>query len=94
MLNKKTKAAFGWLKNPPMGHAMSCKKVRDEEFHTFLDMVGHCMENGEDHLEFVNHNVLGDDMNEGKMEYVKSSKVGMKNHVSLSHNNILQRANE
>lgn len=33
-------------------------------------------------------------MNDGKMEYVKFSKAGLNNLVSLSHNNILQKAHK
>lgn len=95
MLNKKIKVALGWHENPPIGHVVSCKKVRDEGLHTFLDMIGYCMkDNGKDRFEFVHHNVLGDDMNEGNMEYAKIGKISLKNHVSLSHGNILQRANQ
>ena len=95
MLNKKIEVVVGWHENPLIGHVVSCKKMRDEGFHNFLDMVGYCMkDNGEDCFEFVHHNVLGDDMNEGNMEYAKIGKVGLKNHVSLSHSNVLQRANQ
>jgi hypothetical protein len=33
-------------------------------------------------------------MNDGKLEYVKSRKVGVKNRVSVLHSNILQRAHQ
>jgi hypothetical protein len=32
----------------------------------------------EEHFEFVDHNVLTEDMNDGGMEYVKFAKVGLK----------------
>ena len=48
----------------------------------------------EEHFEFVHHNVLAEDMNDGQMEYVKFGEVGMNNRVSLSHSNILQRPHQ
>lgn len=45
-------------------------------------------------FEFVHHNVLVDDMNDDKMEYMKFGKVGLNNHVSLLHSNILQRTHQ
>lgn len=90
VLKKKIKVALGWQVDPSMGHIVSCKKLRDEGLHTFLGMVGYCVkDNGQDQFEFVHHNMSADDMNVGKMEYTKFGKVGLKNHVSLSHNNIL-----
>ena len=41
-------------------------------------------------FEFVHHNVSVDDMNDKKLEYAKFGKVGLNNHTSLSHSNILQ----
>ena len=42
-------------------------------------------DNGEDHFDFVHRNVSAGDMNEGKLECTKFEKVGLNNHVSLSH---------
>lgn len=42
-------------------------------------------ENGEDHFDFVHHNVSACKMNVGKLECTKFGKVGLNNHVSLSH---------
>jgi hypothetical protein len=43
-------------------------------------MVGYCMkDNGHNRYEFVPHKVSADDMNEGKMEYAKFSKMGLEN---------------
>lgn len=39
-------------------------------------------DNGKEHIEFVHH--IPDDMNEGKMEYVKFKKVGLNNCESFS----------
>lgn len=67
VLNKKIKVCLGWHENPPTGH------VRDEGLHTFLGMVGYCMkDNGEDHFEFVHHNVSFDAINEGQTWHMKS----------------------
>ena len=47
--------------------------------------------NGEEHIEFEHHNVSSNGMNEGKWEYAKFGKVGLKNQIGLSHRNILQK---
>ena len=66
-----------------------------EGLHTFKGMIGYHMKvNWEEQFEFIHHNVCTYDMNEGKLEYVKFGKVGLNNHVSLSHNIILQRAHQ
>lgn len=44
-----------------------------------------------EHFEFVHQNVYADDMNEGKLEYVKFGKVTPNNHVSLSHGSIFAK---
>lgn len=57
--------------------------------HNFLGLVGYCVTDiGEDNFEFVHYNMSTNDMNKGKMGYVKIGKVGLKNRVSLSHSNI------
>ena len=54
VLKKKIKVGLGWDKSPPTGHVVSCKKWRDESLHTFLGMVGYCLEdNKEEHFEFL-----------------------------------------
>lgn len=71
---------------------VSCKKLRDEGLHTFGGMIGYCIkDNGEDHFEFLHYNMSEDDMNEENMKYAKFGKVKLKNHMRLSHSNILQR---
>ena len=43
----------------------SCKNLRDEGLHTlfFLGLVGYYMKNnGDDHFEFVHHNIFAKDM--------------------------------
>lgn len=91
VLNKKIEVCMGWDVSPPMGHVVSCKKLRDKGLHTFKGMIGYCMKNnGNKYFEFVHHNVSADDMN-GKMEHAKFRKVGLNDRVSLSHSNVLQR---
>ena len=76
VLSKKIKVCLGWDVSPLMGCAISCKKSRDEGLHTFLGMMGHCMkDNDKEHFEFVHYNVSADDMNNGKMEYVKFGRL-------------------
>lgn len=45
-------------------------------------------------FEFVHHNVLVEDMNDMKLEYVKFGNVGLNNHVSLSHSKISQTTHQ
>ena len=95
VLNKKIKVCLGWDVSSPTDHVVPCKKLRDEGLHTFKGMLGYCMkDNGEAHFEFVHHNILADDMSDGKMEYENFGKVGLNNHMSPSHSNILQRAHQ
>ena len=35
---------FGLVERPPKGHVLSCKRLEHEGLHTFLGMVGYCME--------------------------------------------------
>ena len=95
VLYKKLEVCLGWDESPPMGHVVTSKRLRDEGLHTFLGMVGYYMkDNRIKHFEFVHHNVIAIDMNKGKMKYTKFGKVGLNNHVSLSHSNILQSAHQ
>lgn len=97
MLNKKIKVCLGWDVSPPMGHVVSCKKLKDEGLHTFKGMIGYSMKNNEEmHFEFVHHNVSANEMNNGKMEYTKFGKVGLNNHdhVNLPHSTVLQKAHQ
>ena len=66
-----------------------------EGWHTFKGTIGYCMKvNGEEQFEFVHHNVCADGVNEDKLEYAKFGKVGLNNHVSLSHSIILQMTHQ
>lgn len=95
VLSKRIKVCLGWDESPPTGHVVSCKSLEDVGLHTFLAMVGYCMkDNGEEHFEFVHNNVSTHDMNEGKMEHAKFGRMGLNNHVGLSHSNVFQRAHQ
>ena len=88
VLNKKIEVYLGWYASPLMGHVVSCKKLGDEGLHTLKGVIGYYMkDNGEEHFEFVHHNVLLEDMNDNKMEYEKFGKMGLNNRVSLSQSN-------
>ena len=90
VLNKKTKVCLGWDASPLMGRVVSCKKLTDEGLQILKAMIEYYMkDNGEEHFEFVHHNVLVEDMNDGKMEYVKFGKMDLNNQLSVSHNNIM-----
>ena len=68
---------LGWNVSPLTGHVVWCKRLRDEGLHTFKGMIGYRMKgNGEERFEFVHCNASMEDMNEGKLEYVKCRKVG------------------
>ena len=68
VLSKKIKICLGWDVSPLMDHVVPCKKLRDEGLHTFKGMLGYCMkDNGVGHFEFVHHNILADDMNDGEI---------------------------
>lgn len=93
--NFSSQVYLGWDERPPMGRVVASKRLRDEGLHTFLGMVGYCTKDSkEKHFELVHRNVIADDMNEGKMKHVEFEKVGLNNHVSLSHSNILQSAHQ
>lgn len=80
-----------------MGCGSCCflQEVEDEGLHIFLVMVGYFMkDNGHEHFEFVHRIVSAEDMNEGKLEYVKFGKVGLNKRVSPPHINILQRMHQ
>lgn len=67
-----------------MDHIVLCKKLKDEGLHSMKGIFGYCSkDNGEDHFEFVHHNVFAEDMNEMKMKYAKFGNVRLNNCVSL-----------
>ena len=95
VLNKKVEGLFGIRCESSNGHVVSCKKLMNEDLHTFKGMIGYYMkDNGEDHFEFVHHNVWADGIYDGKMEHAKCSKVGSNNRVNLCHSNVLQYAHQ
>ena len=50
-LNKKIKVCLKWHEDPPTGHVVSCKKLRNKGLQTFFGMVGYCTkEDGEEHF--------------------------------------------
>lgn len=89
ILHKKMKVCLSWDVSPRTGHVVFCKKLRDEDLHSFKGMIGYCVKgNGEEHYECVHDNVSANDTNDGKMEYVKFGNFGLDNSVSLSHCNV------
>ena len=76
---------MGWDERHPTSHVVSCKRLRNEGLHTLLGMVGYYKkDNKEKHFEFIHHNVYTNDMNKGKVEYAKFSKVGLNNCESIT----------
>jgi hypothetical protein len=55
----------------------------------FVGMVGYYMKNI-DHFQFVHHNVSGEMMEVGMLEFVKYGVITMKNKVCLTHQNVLE----
>ena len=95
VLNKKIKVCLARGGSPPVGHALSCKRLRDGGLHTFLGMVGYCMKDkGEEHFEFVHRTISMEDMNEGKLEYAKFRKFGLNSCETPYHRNILKMAHQ
>ena len=95
MLNKEIKGCLGWDERASCGSCCFLQEVEDEGLHIFLVMVGYFMkDNGHEHFEFVHRIVSAEDMNEGKLEYVKFGKVGLNKRVSPPHINILQRMHQ
>jgi hypothetical protein len=41
VLNKKIKVCLARGGSPPVGHALSCERLRDKGLHIFLGMVGY-----------------------------------------------------
>jgi hypothetical protein len=41
VLNRKIKVCMGWDVSPPMGHVVSCKKLRDKGLNTFKGIIGY-----------------------------------------------------
>ena len=78
---------LGWVES--LGHVVQ-EEVEDEGLHIFLEMVVYYMkESGQENFEFVHHIVSTEDMNEGKLEYKKFRKVGLKQVCeSLSYQHI------
>ena len=75
VLNKKIKGCLGWDENPPTGHVVSCKKLRDWGLHTFKGMIGYCMK---DNVCWPRTQLTK------QLEYVMFRKIGLNNQVSLS----------
>ncbi len=82
---------MGWdnPKKTPDGHVMHCKQLQDISFHTFVGMVGYYMKNI-DHFQIVHHNVSGEMMEVGMLEFVKYGIIEMKNQMCLTHQNVLE----
>ena len=51
-------------------------------------------DNGEEHFEFVHHNIFSYDMYEGKSEYAKFGRFGLNNCVNLSHSKHIAKGSQ
>ncbi len=82
---------MGWdsPKKGPDGHVMHCKQLRDTSLHTFVGMVGCYMKNI-NHFQLMHHNVSGEMMEVGMLEFVKYGVTEMKNQMCLTHQNVLE----
>jgi hypothetical protein len=65
------------------GHVMQYKQLQATSLHTFVGMVGYYMKNI-DHFQFVHHNVSGEMMEVGMLEFVKYGIITMKNHMCFT----------
>lgn len=76
MLNKKSRLLWGGMQIHAWGTLKFIRNYKMRDYISFLGRMGYCVkDNGEEHFEFVHHNVSIDDMNEGKMEYAKFGKL-------------------
>ncbi len=83
MLNKVLKERLGEMVKEKHQMSMSCttsKQLQDTSFYTFNGMVGYCMKNiDENHFQIVHHNVNGEMIKVGMLEFVNYKATTMKN---------------
>ena len=70
-----------------------CKALTGIALHTFLGMVGYVTKDeGTPHFRLISHNVSQQQLEEGKLEYIKHGKGDLKGKVLLDMRNLFQKA--
>ena len=95
MVNKLIRTYLGWNKdqNPPTGHHILTKALRNTGLHTYVRMLGYCLKDkGEIYFQCIYRNVTPEEFTEGEEEYVKHGTPFAKNKIVLTHKNLLERA--
>jgi hypothetical protein len=95
MVSKLIRTYLGWNKdqNPPAGHHILTKALRNTSLHTYVGMLGYCLKDkGKIHFQCIHKNVTPEEIAEEKEEYVKYGTPFAKNRIILTHKNLLERA--
>ena len=70
-----------------------CKALTCIALHTFLGTVGYVIKDeGTPHFRLISHNVSQQQLEEGKLEYIKHGKGDLKGKVFLDMRNLFQKA--
>lgn len=88
------KKALGWTKNhTPAGMNVMCRGLTGIGLHTMDGMIGYCTKDeGAPHFRLISHNVSQEQIEVGKMEYIKHGKGDLKGKVLLDMRNLYQKA--
>jgi hypothetical protein len=95
MVSKLIRTYLGWNKdqNPPTGHHVLMKALRNTGLHTYVGILGYCLKDkGKIHFQCVHRNVTPEEIIEGEEEYVKHGTPFAKSKIVLTHKNLLERA--
>lgn len=89
------KKALGWTKgHTPAGMNVMCKGLDGKGLHTLSGMIGYCTKDeGSPHFRLISHNISQEEIEDGKMEYIKYGKGDIKGKVTLDMRNLMCRAN-
>jgi hypothetical protein len=71
-----------------------CKALDQKGVHTLSGMIGYCTKDeGLPHFRVIAHNISQEEMDEGKLEYIKYGKGDVKGKVILDMKNLMCKAN-
>ena len=94
VVSKLLKTYLKWEKRgeAPLNHHVLVKKLIGVGVHTYIGMLGYCVEDKEeDHFEVVHHNVTNEKLEARLEEYVKFGTTFAKNKVVITSKNLLER---
>jgi hypothetical protein len=91
---EEVKKALGWTKDhTPAGMNVMCRGLTGIGLHTIDGMIGYCTKDeGAPHFRLISHNVSQEQIETGKMEYIKHGKGDLKGKVLLDMRNLYQKA--